>query len=126
MSNDNPVSEQVSDRGGGLKFDGGKPRIGLLTFGCPDAILGVSEVLTFGARKYEAHSWKKVEDAFERYWDAMERHRLAIGKGETHDPESGLPHIFHLACNAMFLAQMTAERIQNEAKDAKTFIGRVP
>lgn len=99
----------VSDRGGGLKYDGGKARVGLLTFGCPNALLGVSEVLTFGAKKYKAHSWKEVENAFERYWDAMERHRLAIALGEELDSESGLPHIYHMACNIMFLAQLYSE-----------------
>ena len=103
-------------RGGGLKYDGDKPRTGLLTYGCPLAILGVASVLTYGAKKYEAHSWKKVENNWERYWDAKERHELAIASGEEIDPESGLPHIFHVACNAMFLAELYAERKKNEPK----------
>lgn len=90
---------------GGLKFDGGKPQPTLLMRGCAKAIAGVIAVLGFGAKKYAADSWKQVEDGETRYRDALYRHLSAIEQGETHDPESGLPHIDHIACNALFLSQ---------------------
>lgn len=34
------------------------------------------------------------------------RHWLAYLKGEKYDQESGLPHLWHLACNAAFLIEM--------------------
>lgn len=92
--------------GTGLKFDGGKARVDLLVDGVPNALTGVAEVLTFGAQKYETHSWQQVEGGPERYKAAMLRHLLAHSKGELVDPESGLPHLAHLACNALFILEL--------------------
>ena len=72
---------------GGLKFDADKPRMELLIQGMPRALEEVGRVLTFGAQKYAAHSWKHVEDNQNRYWAAKTRHELARAKGEQHDPE---------------------------------------
>lgn len=77
-----------------------KIRMDLFPMECMEA---VSEVLTFGADKYKAHSWKKLKDAKERYRGALLRHMTAIQKGETLDKDSGLTHAAHLACNAVFL-----------------------
>lgn len=90
---------------GDLKFDGDKPQPTLLMRGCAKAIAGVIAVLGFGAKKYAADSWKQIEDGETRYRDALYRHLSAIEQGEAHDPESGLPHIDHIACNALFLSQ---------------------
>ncbi|WYW03940.1 endolysin [Pseudomonas phage vB_PpuP-Villemi] len=100
------LAEQASksDRGAGLKFDGGKGRWSLMMQGCAAALAGVVEVLGFGAKKYAAHSWKQVENGEERYRDALYRHLHAIERGEEVDPESGLPHWDHLCCNALFLS----------------------
>ena len=82
-----------------LKHDHGKPRYSLVP---PLALEGVANVLTFGAEKYEANSWQMVED-HSRYMDALIRHLEAVRKGETHDEESGIHHMAHVAVNAMFL-----------------------
>lgn len=63
----------------------------------------VIAVLTYGAQKYAAHSWKNVSSS--RYEDALKRHILALDNGEIYDDESGLPHRAHIACNALFLLQ---------------------
>ena len=99
------TEERQSERGAGLKFDGGKGRWTLMMQGCASALAGVVNVLGFGAKKYAAHSWKQVENGEERYRDALYRHLHAIERGEEIDPESGLPHWDHLCCNAMFLSQ---------------------
>ncbi|WP_198387581.1 dATP/dGTP diphosphohydrolase domain-containing protein [Burkholderia ubonensis] len=92
----------------GLKFDGGKPRFSLLRFGCAKALEGVARVLTFGAKKYAAHSWREVEEGVDRYWSAMERHMNEIAKHglDSRDPESGELHIDHVNCNGVFLAEL--------------------
>jgi len=89
-----------------MKHDGGKPRFSILRFGCPNSLEGVAQVLTFGAKKYADHSWQTVNNGVDRYWSAMERHMNALAKGETHDEESGLLHIDHVACNALFLGEL--------------------
>lgn len=92
----------------GMKFDGGKPRFDLLEFGCPDALLGVVKVMTWAVevKGYEPHSWQGVEDGERRYAAAQRRHDNALARGETHDPESGFPHEWHIAANALFRAQL--------------------
>jgi hypothetical protein len=94
----------------GRKDDGGKAPWGLLMQGCALGLAGVVSVLKFGAQKYAAHSWQKVENAEQRYVDAMYRHLHSIElRGfMAVDPESGLLEWFHVACNALFLATFAA------------------
>ena len=96
-----------------FKADAGKPDFALLTQGCPNALRGVVEVLSFavrpkeqGGKGYEPHSWQQVPDNKRRYESALHRHLNAINLGEELDDESGLSHWFHVACNAMFLAEL--------------------
>ena len=42
------------------------------------------------------------------------RHWLAYLSGELNDSESGLPHVWHLACNAAFLIEMEGDDGDNE------------
>jgi len=95
-----------SAQGTGMKFDGGKPRWSLLMEGMSKALEGVAKVLTFGANKYAAHSWRTVPEGKERYRDALYRHLAAIEQGEELDPESGLRHWDHVICNALFLSEL--------------------
>ena len=83
-----------------MKFDGDKCRLDLIE---PAFTEGVGNVLTFGAKKYEAESWKTVKDGLRRYLTAAERHILAIKKGEFTDSESGLPHAYHAATDLMMV-----------------------
>ena len=84
------------------KADAGKPHPSY----CPVALIeAVTAVRMFGLQKYhDPDNWKQVEP--ERYRDALYRHWLAYLKGEKYDQESGLPHLWHLACNAAFLIEM--------------------
>lgn len=90
----------------GLKFDVDKPRTDLLD---PVALLGLSQVLTFGAKKYAAHNWRGGI-SYCRLLAAALRHIFAILMGEDNDPESGYPHVDHLGCCWMFLSNMMKTR----------------
>ena len=90
----------------GVKLDSGKTEFSLLLQGCANAIEKVAEVLTFGAKKYTRNGWQTVDDAERRYTDALYRHMNRIHRGEKLDPESGLSHRSHVACNAMFLLEL--------------------
>jgi len=90
----------------GLKFDKEKPRLDLLD---PAYLTGVAEVLTFGANKYAAHNWRHGIH-YSRLIAAAYRHLGAINAGEDLDPESNLPHAYHLGCCVMFLASMMQTR----------------
>lgn len=100
----------VSEGSGGMKYDAGKPRMELLVQGCPNALEQVGTVLTFGAKKYAAHSWQTVPGGDDRYLAALLRHLTAIGKGEQTDPESGLSHLAHVACNALFILELECRK----------------
>lgn len=82
-----------------LKDDAGKCMVSLVD---PDFILGVGNILTFGAKKYAKNNWQLNTD-IDRYKDATLRHLYAYLGGELIDPESGNPHLDHIATNIMFL-----------------------
>lgn len=106
-----PLRAQAPTPAPDLKFDDGKDKWSLLRTGCTRALQGVIRVLMFGAKKYEAHSWQKVENGVQRYRDAMDRHLAEIdlhGMAST-DAESGELHIYHVACNALFLAELQSK-----------------
>lgn len=84
----------------GKKFDESKNRLDLIE---PEFIEGVGQVLTGGAEKYGANNWQGLDNAEDRYYAAAMRHLLAYRRGEKVDPESGLSHLYHVACNMMFL-----------------------
>lgn len=84
---------------GGLKFDTDKPPLSLID---RHAIEEIAKVLAFGAKKYEAHNWRKGI-AYSRLLDAAIRHLYAFADGENLDPESGLPHVAHAGCCIVFL-----------------------
>jgi hypothetical protein len=81
----------------------GDVRVQGLFPGCGPAMLEVARVLTFGASKYGANNWQTLANFTDRYYAAILRHLFAHGGGETKDPESGLPHLAHAACGALFL-----------------------
>lgn len=107
---DVPVMDSAATGPGGMKYDGGKPRMDLLLSGCPNALEQVSAILTFGAQKYAAHSWQTVPQGEERYLAALLRHLTAHSKGEVNDPESGMGHLAHAACNALFILELEARK----------------
>lgn len=84
----------------GRKDDDGKLRYSLLPVG---PLRRVVEVLEFGAKKYGIDNWQLVPDAARRYTDALMRHVEAWRGGEHTDEESGLPHLAHAICCALFL-----------------------
>lgn len=85
------------------KADAGKLQITLVP---TQIIRDIAEVRMYGNKKYgDPTNWKRVEPA--RYRDALMRHLLAyIDDPESVDAESGLPHLWHAACNIAFLCEM--------------------
>lgn len=88
------------------KADSGKPRPSLVP---PALIRGVDAIREYGCEKYHnPENWRKVEA--QRYWDAALRHALAAWNDwKAVDEESGMPHIWHMACNLAFLMQYMEE-----------------
>lgn len=84
-----------------LKNDSEKVRMELLSV---PALRAISEVLTFGAKKYASHNWRKGFE-WSRLYGAALRHLTAHMDGEDTDPESGLSHLAHLGCCVLFLLE---------------------
>ena len=113
LKSDTKISAETGQK---FKADAGKIRVSLLMEGMPRALLAIAAVLTYGAQKYEAHSWKKV--SMDRYADAKFRHILEelAGFGED-DPESGLLHMSHEACNVLFTLEDRLSKLSKEEFD---------
>jgi hypothetical protein len=86
----------------GLKYDTGKIQYSLIP---ATALKGLAMVLTHGANKYGPYNWKLVTPV-ERYYDALLRHLEAVREGQWIDEDSGLPHMDHVMCNAVFLKEL--------------------
>lgn len=97
-----PAETPVVSAGNEAKADAGKPRPTLVP---PSLVNAVTEIREYGCRKYnDPENWRKVEP--QRYKDALYRHWQAYLGGEEKDSESGLPHLWHMACNLAFLIEM--------------------
>jgi len=84
---------------GGVKLDAGKARMDLVP---PEAILAVAAVFTYGALKYDDWNWAKGMRSG-RIVAALMRHTTAYMMGQYLDPESGLPHTWHMGCCVFML-----------------------
>lgn len=87
------------------KADNGKLKLTLVP---SEIIRDIAAVRMYGNDKYgDPENWRTVEP--ERYRDAMYRHLLAyVDNPFSVDEESGLPHLWHLACNVAFLCEFDA------------------
>ena len=86
-----------------IKADAGKLRLTLVP---RQIIRDVARIREYGTNKYgSAEAWEKVDVV--RYRDAAFRHFLAyLDDPAGVDDESGLPHLWHLACNIAFLCEL--------------------
>ncbi|WP_422447835.1 dATP/dGTP diphosphohydrolase domain-containing protein [Thermoanaerobacterium sp. DL9XJH110] len=85
------------------KCDQDKPRLDLVP---PGIIEAVGVIRTYGIKKYkDPENWRNVEP--ERYTAALMRHLCKFLR-DPHgkDKESGLPHLWHMACNIAFLIEL--------------------
>jgi len=90
---------------GGERYNDDKAPVSMI-LEAKHAVEGCAKVLGFGAQKYERANWRKGLSHTE-ICDSLLRHLSAYLGGEDNDPESGLPHVDHITCNAIFLGEMT-------------------
>lgn len=104
-----PCSQWTPKNKQQAKSDSGKPQLTLV----PRSILpAIARVREYGTKKYgDPENWKQVEK--QRYRDAAFRHFCSyLDDPQGVDEESGLPHLWHLACNIAFLCEL--EDIKND------------
>ena len=101
----------------GVKYDDSKVPAGIVycQFPLTASCRGFSEqeeialrlCAEYGEKKYpDRFNWKKVPDAARRYTDAGFRHLNAVRNGEYYDPESKLPHIYHVLWNGIAVLEL--------------------
>lgn len=85
-----------------------------------NALHGCASVLEFGAKKYARGNWHKGLKHTE-ICDSLLRHLSSYLAGEDIDEESGLRHVDHLLCNAIFLAEgtITHPELDDRSKELK-------
>ncbi len=90
------------------KADAGKAKLSLVPM---QILYDVAAIREYGCNKYAdggKENWRQVSK--ERYRDAMLRHMTEyIRDPGSVDKESGLPHLWHMACNVAFLCEMERE-----------------
>lgn len=96
-----------------VKADGDKNRLELLPFA---ALEEVGKVMTFGAKKYRDHNWRRCP-TMSRYSGAALRHLFAWVRGEDLDPETGLSHIAHASCCCLFLLGLILDKKALDDRD---------
>ena len=101
----------------GIKYDSEKPKMNLLP---PKAIVEISKVLTFGAAKYDAENWRKLDDLQNRYTAGALRHIFAHMDGEELDPETNLSHLAHAMCCLLFKLEIELEERAEKERPRET------
>lgn len=96
-------AQKATDDAQTAKDDADKPDLTLVPL---QILYSIAEVRKYGTKKYkDPDNWKKV--SAERYRKALLRHCISyIRDPDGKDAESGLPHLWHLACNVAFLCEM--------------------
>ncbi len=96
----NQISSNPKDQMGSKKAP-----MSLTTYDC---VKGISEAMYYGAflakRKdgkqgYGPFNWRSTPVRLSIYLDATLRHTFALANGEDVDPDSGLPHEYHIGAN---------------------------
>jgi hypothetical protein len=90
----------------GKKHDQGKAPLHMIP---EEAIEGMALAFAYGAKKYDRFNYRNGIH-FTRLTDSLGRHSLAFLKGEDVDPESGLPHTYHILANAAMIEYMRVHK----------------
>ena len=99
MNEQKDINQNIkTSTGTALRYNALKPKWSLVHY---KSLLPMVEVLEFGAQKYAPENWKKGLDKKE-ILESMMRHLAALMDGEKNDKESGISHMGHIQCNAMF------------------------
>ena len=96
----------MTDRG--IHKDDGKPHLSLID---PLFIREVARALTLPtlSGKYAPHNWRNGIEV-SRLLNSTMRHVNEFNDGEDTDPETGVSHLAHAACNLMFALRMMKDR----------------
>jgi hypothetical protein len=80
----------------------------------------VSLALDWGGQRYSHWNWRDAGVNATTYIGAMRRHLDAWQDGEDMDPDSGLPHIAHIAASCAII--LDAERVGKLNDDRRKIV----
>ena len=107
------------------RFNEGKPKHSLID---AEFEAELAKVLTFGAKKYAPNNWRKGLPWMETM-DSLKRHINAFMDPSCSDldEETGLHHMAHVACNAMFLVWYSKHRTEfdDRYKGVELVVGKL-
>lgn len=90
----------------------------------PEAIEAMAKGFTYGANKYSDNNWKLCErDRRDRIYAALQRHLIAVRRGEKYDPESHLSHLTHAITG---LSMLLFWEVRDEEESGQTARDRSP
>lgn len=114
-NNSESKSYDLTDDGTGKKYDNGKPMAGTLTDVFSRALMAVGACIEYGTHKYpDPKNWQLVDNGIKRYRDAMVRHLLKYNAGIDKDEETKLPHLAHMAWNALAILELYMQEHKDE------------
>lgn len=90
----------------GKKYDDLKPDLSLIP---TDALWGMAEALTYGAKKYSKHNFREGIN-YSRLVAACMRHLTVWNEGKEFDDESKLNHIDHAMASLAMLKYMMVNK----------------
>lgn len=96
-----------------LRFNSNKLKWSLLDY---PSLESTVKVLEFGCEKYSKDNWK-IGLHKDEICDSLMRHLTSVMSGEMLDKESGLSHMGHIICNAMFLEYHSFVKKENKIKN---------
>jgi len=96
----------------GRKNDEGKPKLGLIS---TVFMWGMAKVMTANIPEYGEHNWRKGME-WDRPYNAVQRHLTAWWDGQDLDPKSKVSHLWHAACELMFLVEYEAKGIGKDTR----------
>lgn len=98
-----------------VKADKGKLSLSSVPTGI---IKAVAHIRQYSTNKYhDPNNWKKVEKG--RFVDALYHHWIAYIEGERIDPESGFPHLWHIACNLAYIIEIEEKEYGSDTRNPK-------
>lgn len=97
----------MGEKNEGIKYDQHKIRTDLTPY---DAVMEITKVLTFGAKKYAARNWEKGM-SWSRAFGALMRHMWLWFHGEDKDPETRLSHLANAGCCLFFLISWELRKV---------------
>lgn len=95
-----------------VKYDALKPQMMLVPL---ESVRAVATLMTKMLEKYpDKDNWKKIDNAEERYLNALLRHLTEIQEGFDIDPETKLPHAYAVGANALFYIWHYLRRVDEQ------------